>query len=109
MTHSSTWKNLEKKVAGLLGGDRQFNTGTHNAEDVKHELFVVECKLRAKLGFKSWYEQAKKHVVKGSGKIALLVCKEKGKQGEYVIIKMDDFIKLMDSSGVEYKKGTEDE
>ena len=23
--------------------------------------------------------------------------------------KMDDFIKLMDSSGVEYKKGTEDE
>jgi hypothetical protein len=103
VTHSNTWKNLEKKVAGALGGERQFNTGTHNKEDVVHDLFVVECKLRAKLGFKSWYEQAKKHVKKGSGKIALLVCKQKGQKGEFVILKLEDFVALMDREGVEYK------
>ena len=102
MTHSSTWKNLEKKVAGIFGGDRQFNTGTHNAEDVKHPLFIIECKLRAKLGFKVWYEQAKKHVKK-TGKIPLLVCKQKGFHGEYVIIKLEHYIELMENENVEFK------
>ena len=103
MTHSSTWKNLEKKVALILGGDRQFNTGAHNAEDVKHELFVIECKLRAKLGFKSWYDQAKKHIKKGSGKIAILVCKQKSSPGEFVILKLSDFVALMENEKVNYK------
>lgn len=99
MTHKQTWKNLENVAAKKLGGERQFNTGTHNAEDVKHPRMVIECKLRAKLGFRGWYEQAKKHCKgKQKDKIAVLITKEKGMRGEFITMKLDDYLLLMEEA-----------
>lgn len=90
------WKNLEKVTAAELDGKRAGVTGISNA-DVLHDKFSIECKYRAKLAFKAWYEQAVKYA-KGTNKIPLLICKEKGQHGEMVIIKMDDFKKILNNA-----------
>ena len=94
LTHSETWKNLERKAAAVLGGIRAGVTGVENP-DVYHDRFEIECKYRAKLAFVPWFEQAAKHSKK-SGKIPLLICKQKGKQGEYAVIKLTDLAALID-------------
>lgn len=93
MTSSETWKNLERKAALSLGGTRAGVTGQSNP-DVFHPLFEIECKYRASLAFIAWFKQAEKHSKK-SGKIPLLICKQKQTQGEYVVLKMEDFKRLI--------------
>lgn len=93
MTHKNTWKNLERKAARVLGGDRVGVSGLETV-DVEHPLFEIECKYRAKLGFTAWFEQANKHARK-SGKVPLLICKQKGQQGEYAVLRLADLAKLL--------------
>lgn len=96
MTSSRTWKELERKTAQALNGTRAGVTGLETP-DVYHERFEVECKYRAALAFVPWLKQAEKHSKK-SGKIPLLVCKQKQTHGEYVILKLDDFVRLIDGT-----------
>ena len=96
MTASQTWKRLEKKAADILGGKRAGVTGQENP-DVYHPQFEIECKYRASLAFVPWFKQAEKHSKK-SGKTPLLICKLKGKMGEYVILKLEDFKTLIDDN-----------
>lgn len=84
---------MERKAAAALNGTRAGVTGQSNA-DVYHDRFEIECKYRAKLAFVPWFEQAAKHSKK-SGKIPLLICKQKSKKGEYAVIKLTDLIALM--------------
>lgn len=97
MTSRSTWKGMERKVACILGGRRNPLSGANSGEpgDVRHPEFVVECKLRAKLVLTGWFEKVAQEA-KAEGKKPLLVLKEKGKHGEYVVIRLDDFAKLRD-------------
>lgn len=95
MTHSQTWKKLERVAAKKLGGQRQFNTGAHNKEDVTHPRMVIECKVRASLAIKKWWEQAKKHCTgENKDKVPVLITKEKGMRGEFIIMKLDDYLSL---------------
>ena len=71
-------------------------TGVENP-DVYHDDFEIECKYRAKLAFVPWFEQAAKHSKK-SGKIPLLICKQKGKQGEYAVMRLSDLEKLLNKA-----------
>lgn len=96
MTSSQIWKNLEKKAAESLGGKRAGVTGQENP-DVYHPQFEIECKYRASLAFVAWFQQVEKFSKK-SGKIPLLVCKQKQARGEYVILKMEDFKRLIDGT-----------
>lgn len=101
----TAWKALENKVAQLLDGERQPNKGAHNAEDVEHPLFVIECKSRQKIAFIEWWRQAAKHCKgKAKSKIPLLVVKQKGARGEFAILLVSDLIKLFDSEGVDYRQ-----
>lgn len=43
---TKTWKNTERKVAQIVGGDRVGNSGK-NTEDVEHPIFSIEVKHRA--------------------------------------------------------------
>jgi len=88
-TAKRTWKDFESKIAKALGGQRACVMGIA-APDVTHESYEIECKLRAKLAFVKWFDQAKKHSRK-SGKIPLLVCKQKHHKTAYVILRLDDF------------------
>lgn len=100
MTTARTWKNLERKTAAILDGDRAGVTGL-STPDVYHDRFEIECKYRAALAFIPWFEQAAKHSKK-SGKIPLLICKQKNKQGEYAILKLSDLAKLLKISENEF-------
>jgi hypothetical protein len=92
-TSSQTWKKLEKDTALELGGVR---VGLLGKEDVVHPNFVIECKLRAKISFIEWFDQAKKHLTKkaNKGKMALLVVRQKNSPRKFVIMEMEDFKEL---------------
>lgn len=96
MTHKRTWQKLESKAAKVLGGSRIGCTGL-STPDVDHTRFEIECKYRAALAFVPWLKQAEKHSKK-SGKIPLLICKQKQTHGEYVILKLQDFVRLIDGT-----------
>ena len=96
-THRETWKNLERKTAKALNGQRVSTRPHESNPDVDHDKFAIECKLRAKLAFIPWFEQAKKYA-KRSGKIPLLICKQKHSQTEFVVIRLSDFQGLINDS-----------
>ena len=99
MTSKQTWKNLEKKTALSLDGERSGNRGIESP-DVFHDRFSIECKYRSKLAFRKWYDQAAKYV-RGTNRIPLLVCKEKNQHGEFVILSMEHFREMIVNSDIQ--------
>ena len=92
------WKALERKVAKLLHGKRIPVSGIspHFKGDVEHDLFFIECKYGKQIPLTpiQWYEDAKR---KNRDKpITLLVMKPKGKHGEFVLMKLEEFAILFD-------------
>jgi len=107
VTHRSTWKKFERKVAKALGGQRTPLSGSlsrHTSGDVIHPIFYIECKYRADIrGFNALrvFKEEVEPKAKAEGKIPLLVVKEKGKKGELVVLRFEDFVKLVGGSRVE--------
>lgn len=99
---SKAWKNLERKVAKLLGGVRIVRPSySVPAPDVITPLFSVECKYRKSFGFKKdWWEQTEANA-KRSGRIPLLVFKNAGKQDEFAVLKLSHFAKLLEGVNVD--------
>lgn len=105
MTHRSTWQKLERAVAAMLGGERRGGiersddgelTFTYG-EDVVHHRFAIECKLRAKLAFLVWFRQAEQYAAR-SGKLPLLVCRQKGNGEMYAVMRLKDFAELLEAA-----------
>ena len=97
MTSNNTWKNMERKVAKLLGGVRNplsGGTGRHTRGDIIHPTLYVECKLRQKLSIWAWYKDTEMKA-KVEHKMPLLVIKEKGKKSELVVLDIKDFVELI--------------
>ena len=97
MTVSTTWKNLERKTAKILMGERIPCSGVSGVKlkgDVFHDRFFIECKFRAKFFVYSVFQKVKEQASK-TGKIPLLVLKEKYKKGELVLLDLNDFQKLI--------------
>lgn len=90
---SQSWKNLERTVARKLSGKRVVTKGI-GGEDVEHERFAIECKYRQTFAFIKWFKQALGYGDK-SGKIPILVCKQARDHGEYVIVRLDDFVEIV--------------
>lgn len=84
-------KNVEKRVARKLGGLR---IGILGGEDVFTGRFSIEVKSRQKLGFEKWYDQAVRNC--SEGKIPLLVCHKYRSQKYFVILDLNDFLKLIE-------------
>ena len=97
MTCKNTWKGHERKTARILGGERipcSGVSGTKLKGDVFHERFFVECKFRAHLFVYSVFQKVKEQASK-TGKIPLLVLKQKYRKGELVVLDLNDFQKLI--------------
>jgi hypothetical protein len=90
----TAWKQLEKKAAAKLGGERVIRERYEEAPDVEHELFGIECKWRRALPL--WVRQAfaQADVAALGGKVPLVVLKERYQRGEYVILRLGDFVDL---------------
>jgi len=93
MTSRNTWKNLERKAAKTLGGERNPLSGSssrHTSGDVIHDRFYVECKYRQHWTITTMFEDVRTKA-KAEGKIPLLIIKEKSKHGELVVMDIRDF------------------
>ena len=97
MTSRSTWKKLELKVAKMLGGQRNPLSGSaskHTSGDIIHDKFYVECKYRAKFAVVSLFKEVEEKA-KAENKVPLLVLKQKNLRGELVVLRLEDFVKLV--------------
>lgn len=95
---SKTWKNIERKVAALLGGERVPVTGRQrgSAPDVQHELFSVEVKHRKQLP--DWLLDAmnQAEASRREGQTPLVILHEKGQPvpKSLAIFRLSDIIEL---------------
>jgi hypothetical protein len=89
-----TWKAVERRVARKLGGQRIPCSGNGDIPgDVQHPYWHIEVKTRKNLVLQTWYDKAKADS-KGL-KPVLLVVKMKGKHRTFVMMDIDDFVKMM--------------
>jgi len=90
---NKTWKNLERKVAKLLGGKRIPCSGVAEGfkGDVEHKHFFIECKWGKQIPktIVEWFRKAEKQAPKD--KIPILIMKPKGMHREFVLIKLEHF------------------
>ena len=92
---SRTWKNAEKHVAALLGGERVSNTALGlKSSDVETPVFSVEVKNRNELP--AWLEGAvaQAHRNAPAGKLPLVVLHKTGcrRVNDLVIMRLGEFI-----------------
>jgi hypothetical protein len=98
MTDRRTWQKQETRVAKALGGQRIPYSGSGQFEgeegDVFHKNFEIECKYRSpRLRVIGWFKEVRQRARK-SKKIPMLVVREKGTHGDYVIMELNDFSKV---------------
>ena len=113
---NKTWKNLERKVATMLGGKRVPSSGAGAIKgDVQHDIYFIECKWGNQIPkwvtkqheilkdftiwflplidtdvpqtILNWYYKAR---MQADGKIPLLVMKPKGVHNEFVFYEVAD-------------------
>lgn len=95
--NKGAWKKVERKVADLLRGKRNPLSGRaslHTAGDVIHPFFYVEVKHRKRMAVYTIWDEAREQARK-ENKCPLLVIKMKGRRGELVILRLQDFIRLV--------------
>jgi len=91
----AAWKQAERQAAKALGGKRNSRGADFGKSmpDVEHPLFSVECKYRKQLPrlLRLGLEQAASY---DHTRPPLLVVKERGMHGAFVVMKLADFTDL---------------
>ena len=94
--HSSTWKRFERETATELGTERELFAGAGG--DIKHSLFVVDTKNRARWCIPTWFQKLRADAGKRS-KIPLLVVKEPQKHLKLAIVELHVMSSLLKAAG----------
>lgn len=94
MAATSTWKNVERRVAEKLNGVRVGNRGT-NTEDVEHDVFSVEVKHRKAMPKIVEDSMAQCRRNNKAGKVPLLVLHAANSRHYYAVIDVDDLMALL--------------
>lgn len=92
MTHRSTWKRGEARVARLFGARRTPLSGSnsaHTAADVIHPDVFVEVKYRARWSVLSLYDRVAEMAAREK-KLPVLVLQEKRRRGAYAVIPLEE-------------------
>lgn len=102
MTHTDTWKSLERTAAKKLGGTRivRGNNFSESLLDVEHPWLSIDAKWRQAIAVVTWYRKLCKDSDKiyGKGKkVPVLILKEKGMRGELIVIDIEDFISVVNN------------
>lgn len=94
VARTKTWKNTERKIAAIVGGDRVGNSGS-NTEDVTHPVFSIEVKHRAALPaiITAGYGQAVRNAPED--KTPLLVIHGKGSRNYFAVLPLDVLLKML--------------
>lgn len=83
----AAWKDLERRVAKLLGGVRVGCTGAATADVLVGDWLAVECKYRTKLP--DWLRGALSQVegCAGGGRLPIVVLFERGRRtGDSLVV-----------------------
>lgn len=88
-TSRETWKRFERTVAKFFGAKRNplsgINSG-HTGSDTRHGELYIECKLRKRFAFWSWFKEVEQSAEE-EGKIPIMAFKEKGKKGWLLLVR----------------------
>jgi hypothetical protein len=101
MTSRGTWKAAERKVAKFFNTERTPLSGgcsKHTRSDTLHEKIYVENKYKKKHTILSLYDDTAMKAKKEK-KLPLITIEEKGRSGFWIILKSDDFGRLIDILG----------
>ena len=95
----SAWKDLERRVARALGGERSGPLGRHGS-DVRDAPFSVECKRTTRYGLRrAWIEQARRQS-RDEGKPWLLVVSEHSDRKPIVVLDFWTFAEIAQDAGL---------
>lgn len=89
----AAWKDLERRVAKLLGGHRVGNTGTATADVLVGDWLACECKYRTSLP--KWLKHADQQVRTAAGdtRLPITILFEHGRRtgDSLVLLRLSDF------------------
>lgn len=68
----NAWKREELRVSRALGSSRKLMKGTSEIEDVIHDIYDVDVKLRSRVRVLEWWEKLSEDA-RDKGKIPILV------------------------------------
>lgn len=93
---TNTWKDIERRIARKLGGERVGNRGT-STPDVLTDWLAVEVKHRQELP--RWIVQAvqKARGHAGRERLGIAVLHEHGKHDNLVVLSLSDFQEWFES------------
>jgi len=106
MTSRGTWKKAESKVAKFFGTTRTPLSGSnsrHTGSDTLHPELYVENKYRASHSVVKLYDETAA-AAKREGKLPMVTLEVKNRPGFWIVLKADDFGKLLQILGYEKKK-----
>lgn len=83
MTASANWKNLERRVARALGGERN---GPNPGSDVTGTRFAVECKRMKRLSLRADHLEQARRQGEAEGKPWILVLSEHRDQRPVAVV-----------------------
>jgi len=100
----SAWKDLERRVARTLGGERS-HVGTRGS-DCRNTSFAVECKRTVRYQLRRmWVEQARRQS-RAEGKPWLLVIAEHGDRAPIAVMDFRTFAAVAGKAGlIAYPEG----
>lgn len=99
----AAWKELERRAAEKTGGKRIVRANDFSAPDldIDHKTLAIDCKYRKSLATFGWFRKLENDVKKlkrHQNKIPLLILKEKGRQGELAVCRLEVFLELLEGS-----------
>jgi len=96
----SNWKREELKIAKEMNSKRALQKGTDTKEDVEHNLFVIDSKLRKAWRVDVWYDELKRYADKKK-KIPVLVLRKPGRKRRLAVLDFDYFVSLCKGAGID--------
>jgi len=92
MTHKSTWKAAERKVARIFRTSRRPYSGaadSYGKDDIIHDKAFVEVRLRKSFQPVRWWRKEVEPEAKEAGKLPVLVLFQKGDGQPFVLCPLD--------------------
>ena len=101
VTHKRTWQKLEQRGCAKFGGRRTPLSGSNSQHgtsadciETDYPWLYIEIKLRASFLHHTIFKQAAK-AAKKEGKTPILVTHVKNEDSELVILRIEDFLKML--------------
>jgi len=94
---SKLWKQEERKVAKKFNTQRRLMKGTDEKNDIIHELFHVDVKVRRRWDVLKWFQELKDSA---GNKIPILIFRKPRMTYRLAVVDCDFLVSLLESAGL---------